>query len=487
MADFDLSVRYENQLQKVGFASSLVLLPFWAMIFPSMLGMSLFFISQNPAALPLYAVALVLLGLSALIVAGFFNSAVMEDDRLNVTAEGIAYPPIYLARLRFKTNRPWNTLTRATIISRPGSADQLMLLYADGAAVALNLDGFKKEELEKLLLAIELWAKGCDRSPELIAYQNNLQNETKGIAGHSYTQIWEEELGRRFHATSFVPLEPDHTLRDGKLKVVRQLAFGGFSAIYLAQKDGNELVVLKEAVVPPSSNEEAKLAAQEYLAKEAEILSGLSHPQIARVIDVFVEDARHYLLLEYVHGQDLRQLVKQHGAQEQEKVLGWAIDLAKILSYLHGQKHPVIHRDLTPDNIVLRNDGSIVLIDFGAANEFIGTATGTLIGKQAYIAPEQLRGKAIPQSDFYALAGTLYYLLTGKDPIPLSISRPSNAEINIDSRFDDLVAKLSAFEVEDREQSAEAILAVLNDIAENKTPAAAGENKETSASGAGAH
>jgi hypothetical protein len=111
MADFDLSVRYENQLQKVGFASSLVLLPFWAMIFPSMLGMSLFFISQNPAALPLYAVALVLLGLSALIVAGFFNSAVMEDDRLNVTAEGIAYPPIYLPRLRLKTNRPWNTLT----------------------------------------------------------------------------------------------------------------------------------------------------------------------------------------------------------------------------------------------------------------------------------------------------------------------------------------------------------------------------------------
>ena len=126
-----------------------------------------------------------------------------------------------------------------------------------------------------------------------MAYQHELQNATKGIAGHSYTQIWEEELGRRFHATSFVPpSEPDHTLKDGRLKVVRQLAFGGFSAIYLAQKEGNELVILKEAVVPPSSNEEAKLAAQEYLAKEAEILSGLSHPQIARVLDVFVEDAR---------------------------------------------------------------------------------------------------------------------------------------------------------------------------------------------------
>ncbi len=184
------------------------------------------------------------------------------------------------------------------------------------------------------------------------------------------------------------------------------------------------------------------------------------------MLDVFAEDSRHYILLEYVHGQDLRQLVKQHGPQNQDKVLAWAIDLARILVYLHGQKYPIIHRDLTPDNIVLRNDGTIVLIDFGAANEFIGTATGTLIGKQAYIAPEQLRGKALPQSDFYALAGTLYFLLTGKDPVPLSVSKPSKQNIEIDQRFDDLVAKLSAFEVEDRLQKAQEILEALTQIKE---------------------
>jgi tRNA A-37 threonylcarbamoyl transferase component Bud32 len=473
MADFDLSIRYENKPQKIGFAASFVLLPFWSMILPSLLGMSLFYISKYPAALPLYAVLLILVGLSASIVAGFFNSAVMEDDRLNVTADGITFPPIYLTRLKFKLHRPWKTLTRATLVQNPQSDDRLLLLYEDGVGVTLDLAGFKKEELEKLLLAVELWAKQCDRGPELVAYQNELQNETKGIAGSSYTQIWEEELGRRFHATSFVPLEPDHNLRGGRLKIVRQLAFGGFSAIYLAQREGSELVVLKEAVVPSNSDEEAKRAAQEYLAKEAQILASLSHPQIARVLDVFVEDARHYLLLEYVHGQDLRQLVKQHGPQSEDKVLGWAIDLANILVYLHGQSHPVIHRDLTPDNIVLRNDGTIVLIDFGAANEFIGTATGTLIGKQAYIAPEQLRGKAIPQSDFYALAGTLFFLLTGKDPIPLSISRPSKENISIDSRFDDLVASLSAFEVEDRKENAGEILQILSQIARDK-PAAVG-------------
>jgi len=465
MADFDLSIRYENQPQKIGFVASLAFLPFWCMIFPSMLGMTLFFItSRYGINTPLSAVALILFVLTFLIVAGFFNSAIMENDRLNITADGIAFPPIYLPFLKFQINRPWNTLIRASLMDNASGEDRLLLTYSDSAIVSLDLKGIKKDELEKLLLAIELWGKDCQRGPELIAYQNQLQNETKGIAGHSYTQIWEEELGRRFHATSFVPLEPDHILKGGRIKVVRQLAFGGFSAIYLAQRDGTELVVLKEAVIPPSSNEEAKEAAQQYLAKEAQILSGLSHPQIARVLDVFVEDGRHYLLLEYVHGQDLRQLVKQHGGQNQDKVLSWAVDLANILVYLHGQDHPVIHRDLTPDNIVLRNDGTIVLIDFGAANEFIGTATGTLIGKQAYIAPEQLRGKAIPQSDFYALAGTLYFLLTGKDPVPLSVSRPSKQNIEIDPRFDELVAKLSAFEVEDRQQNAREILAVLTTI-----------------------
>ena len=139
MADFDLSIRYENKLQKIGFGASLVLLPFWSMIWPSMLGMSLYFISQYPASLPLYAVALLLLGLTALTVGGFMNSAVMEDDRLNVTADGIVYPPIYANRLKFQLNRPWSTLIKATLEKDSKAQDELLLVYLDGAHVSLNL------------------------------------------------------------------------------------------------------------------------------------------------------------------------------------------------------------------------------------------------------------------------------------------------------------------------------------------------------------
>lgn len=88
---------------------------------------------------------------------------------------------------------------------------------------------------------------------------------------------------------------------------------------------------------------------------------------------------------------------------------------------------PVIHRDITPDNIVLNEDGKLVLVDFGAANEFLSTVTGTMIGKQGYMPPEQFRGRATTQSDIYALGCTLHFLLTGTDPEPLS--QPRTREI----------------------------------------------------------
>jgi serine/threonine-protein kinase len=140
--------------------------------------------------------------------------------------------------------------------------------------------------------------------------------------------------------------------------------------------------------------------------------------------------------------------------------------LAEVVDYIHAQDPPIIHRDLTPDNIVLRGDDSIVVIDFGAANQFVGTATGTLVGKQAYIAPEQFRGKATPQSDIYAFGGTIYFLLTGKDPEPLSQSRPRTIKPSIDTRLDDLVACCTAFEASERPASGRAALELIKSMGE---------------------
>jgi serine/threonine-protein kinase len=182
------------------------------------------------------------------------------------------------------------------------------------------------------------------------------------------------------------------------------------------------------------------------------------------VLDYFVEERRHYVVLEYVRGQDLKQLVRQKGPQAQTLVIEWALQIAAILEFLHGQKPPIIHRDLTPDNLILKNDGTIALIDFGVANEFLGTVTGTMVGKQAYIAPEQLRGKAKPLSDLYAFGGTLNFLLTGIDPRPLSEANPSLLKPELLLEFSKLVGDLTKLDESKRIASAEDVTNRLKQI-----------------------
>ena len=157
---------------------------------------------------------------------------------------------------------------------------------------------------------------------------------------------------------------------------------------------------------------------------------------------------------------DLRAFIKEHGQQGERLVMRWALDMALILSYLHSKDPPIIHRDITPDNIVLDRLGSIKLIDFGAANELLGTATGTLVGKQCYIPPEQFRGKATTQSDIYALGCTLYYLTTGKDPEPLSQSSLPEELKEKYPALNELIEKCTAMEAEKRLQTAEDVVAL---------------------------
>ncbi len=311
------------------------------------------------------------------------------------------------------------------------------------------LSEFDSHNIEPLITAIEMWA-GCDK---VQARALELKNK-KAIADSSgsFTKMWEEELARRFHPTAFMPLLPERTLRKGNLRVVRQLATGGLSAIYLCQ-ERNSLVVLKESVLPANTKDETKIKAKEMFEREAILLAKIDHPGIVKVRDYFIEDSRHYLVLDYLNGQDLRQLVFQNGPRREMQVIEMAIQICAVMKYLHSQTPSILHRDLTPDNMVMTNDGSVVIIDFGAANEFIGTATGTLVGKQSYISPEQFRGKACEQSDIYSFGCTLFFLLTGQDPEPLSVSHPKEHNECISDFMNDLVAKCTDMQVKNRFES----------------------------------
>jgi len=432
------------------------LLPIWGILVPGTVIWLLISILKNFSAftdhmLPFIGAILGLLMISMVGVKAVLNLA---DNNIVISKVGIELPFFLGSTFGLRRNFAWAAIRKADVVESEHKCE-IVIYTADGFPVYLNVKCFAPEELEQLLVALNVWAQNCEKNPALELLHDKLQKDSDARLLPNYTAMWEEELAHRFSSTAYVPLEPGHVLQSGKLKVVNQLSFGGLSAVYLCQRDERDLVVLKEAVIPDDGDSEIKQKSMEFLLRESRMLAKLEHPAIVKVLDCFVEAGRHYLLIEYHSGQDLNQFVKQNGAQPEEKVLRWTLEIADILDYLHSHDPPIIHRDVTPDNLVLEAGGSIVMIDFGTANEFLGKATGTLVGKQSFIAPEQFRGKACVQSDFYALGCTLHFLLTGQEPVPLSVSHPRTANAAVSAEVDNLVALLTAMDVEERIPSAE--------------------------------
>ncbi len=390
----------------------------------------------------------------------------LSNDLMIIDQQGIRLPLVFGNAVNLKRSIPWQSVERvhAILSSSDVGRSKLTIVRKNSFPVNLPLHQLQPEFVEQFLLAAGMWAPDrCDASLQDLQAAIRLGNRESNKV--SYTDLWEEELGRRFCPTAYVPLEPGRVLRNSSLKVVNHLASGGLSALYLCQMDKKNLVVLKEAVIPQHGAENVKEKAKELFEREAMLLMKLDHPGIVKVLDSFSEGERNYLLLEYINGVDLRQLVKQNGPQKEADVLEWAIQIANALKYLHEREQPIIHRDLTPDNMVLRNDGKVLLVDFGAANEFIGNATGTFVGKHSFIAPEQLRGKATVQSDIYAFGCTLFFLLVGAEPEALSQSNPREHLSTVSEEMAELVQSCTQLEASDRYQTVAQLIPVLRRLA----------------------
>lgn len=380
---------------------------------------------------------------------------------------GITLPVLYFWHTAGRLDWSWSQLDRVTFSrSNPdiSTSDQVVLTFQkqdakDPVDIHLKLREIDQVDLKKLMYSIATNAPHAVIDPPLdkVALEFPTVSGIKHINFQSFTSLWDEEYSTRYSPTLFVPHQPDDKLRNDSIKIIELVACGGSAAIYSAEDlEGNQIIV-KEAVIPKNSPEELKAKAIELFKREAMLLSRLDHPHIAKVLDHFVENDHHYEVIEFIDGLDLRRFVKERGAQRGDFILNWAEQICEILVYLHSQEPPIVHRDLTPDNLVLRVDGQLVLIDFGAANAFVGTATGTMVGKQSYMPPEQLRGKAEPQSDIYALGCTCYFLLTGKDPTPIEVAQVDE-KTDLSLIFNPLLAKCTAMEMNDRFASAGELL-----------------------------
>jgi serine/threonine protein kinase len=161
---------------------------------------------------------------------------------------------------------------------------------------------------------------------------------------------------------------------------------------------------------------------QRLIEREAQTLASISHPAIPRFCEQFdfTESEGIYtcLVLEYIPGESLAQLVKRDGSLNTEQVKQLAIQVLTVLEALHTLAPPVVHRDLKPDNLILREeDGKVCLVDFGSVqNQFEVGRTMTVVGTYGYMAPEQFAGLSNPTSDLYGLGATMLFALSGQDP-----------------------------------------------------------------------
>lgn len=215
------------------------------------------------------------------------------------------------------------------------------------------------------------------------------------------------------------------SLLQGRYQIAKLIARGGMGNVYLAQHTRlGKNVAIKELLRVTGTLDKQRQF-EEQFHREAQLLGGLDHRNLATVNDYFEERGNHYLVMEYVEGRTLQEVVSLAPRPIAERrVLIWAGELLDVLDYLHTRTPPVIVRDLKPDNIMLSStDRHLRLIDFGIAKTLdpkVGTQPIVKgMGTEAYAPLEQYGGSTTDaRSDLYSLGGTLYFLLGGREPVP---------------------------------------------------------------------
>lgn len=235
-------------------------------------------------------------------------------------------------------------------------------------------------------------------------------------------------------------LKINSTLQGGKYKIIAMLGQGGFGITYLAENtmlDGK--VAIKEfffkdycnrdeetshVTIPTEGNREIVERFKTKFIKEARTIFKLNHPNIVRILDIFEENGTAYYVMDYIEGESLNDLVKRRGAIPEAEAIGYIREAGSALTYIHGKN--LNHLDIKPGNLMKRKDnGKVQVIDFGVSKQYDSTTgnqtSTTPVGISHGYAPiEQYQKNGVqsfsPQSDVYALAATLFKLLTGITP-----------------------------------------------------------------------
>ncbi|GIL15474.1 MAG: hypothetical protein BroJett039_06470 [Chloroflexota bacterium] len=249
--------------------------------------------------------------------------------------------------------------------------------------------------------------------------------------------------------TNLAAVVPPNQMLQSRYMIVRQIGSGGMGAVYQvndARLAGKQWAI-KEMSDAHITNPLDRQSALDGFRREAQLLATLDHFNLPKVTDYFEENNKYYLVMEFVQGDTLEQVVaRTPGMLDEARVLNWARQLCDVLEYLHTQPQPVIFRDLKPANIMLTPQEQIKLIDFGIARFFqAGKKKDTaLFGTAGYAAPEQYgSGQTDARSDIYSFGVVLHHLLTKYDAStsPFALPAPRTLNPNLTPQTEALILR----------------------------------------------
>lgn len=200
---------------------------------------------------------------------------------------------------------------------------------------------------------------------------------------------------------------------------------------------------------------------------ETGILNNMSHPGLPTIADILETSDMLFVVMDYIEGTPLSSIIANHGAQPESTVIEWFKQLCSTMNYLHSRQPAVIHNDIHPQNIMLRPDGKLIMIDFGSSFELAGSGEDTLLlGTTFFAAPEKYNGVVDTRTDIYALGMTMYSLLTGHDPSkpPYTLSSLREISPNVSLGLESIIEKCLERNPDDRYQKIDEILYELDNI-----------------------
>ena len=263
------------------------------------------------------------------------------------------------------------------------------------------------------------------------------------------------------------------TIIKERYKITKLIKTGGMGAVYLGSDDkSKKKIAIKELFVNPLKDRDKYFITR--FQRETSLLSELVHPGLPRVTDYFHYESNYFIIMDYVEGKDLENILKERGnpGLPEDEVITWGIEICSILTYLHSRTPPVIYRDIKPANIIIREaDKKAILIDFGLARPVTDGMSGgkTAIGTVGYSPPEQYNGRLKAESDIYALGATMHHLLTGRFPdIPFRFSPLRKINPQISGYVEAVIMKAVEFEVKERFSSASNMKEALANIKDNR-------------------